>query len=45
MSQVPADAGQPGLLLTRIKKHEGHLGWRVRPDGWVTFSPEVEGAL
>jgi hypothetical protein len=24
-------------LLTRIKKHEAHLGWRVSADGWVRF--------
>ena len=24
-------------LLTRIKKHEGPLGWRVSADGWVRF--------
>jgi hypothetical protein len=26
-------------LLARIRKHEALLGWRVDPDGWVTFPP------
>jgi hypothetical protein len=27
-------------LLARLKAREDELNWRVRPDGWITYSPD-----